>query len=89
MKKMVVCGCSFAKGIGCKDLNTKPFGTLLSDKLDSQLINLAKGSSSNFSIYLQTKYALEKVNDIDLLIFSTTSYDRTEWFNSENKNANI
>jgi hypothetical protein len=86
MKKMVVCGCSFAKGIGCKDLNTKPFGTLLSDKLDSQLINLAKGSSSNFSIYLQTKYALEKVNDIDLLIFSTTSYDRTEWFNSENKN---
>jgi len=79
MNKLVICGDSFAKGIGCKNLKTSPFGCLLSDKLSMPMLNLAKGSSTNFSIYLQAKYALEKYSDIGLLVATTTSYDRLDW----------
>jgi|APSaa5957512535_1039671.scaffolds.fasta_scaffold04280_13 hypothetical protein len=79
MKNLVICGCSFAKGIGCVDLNKSPFGILLSEKLNLNHISLAKGSSSNFSIYLQAKYVVEKLKDVELVILSVTSYDRTEW----------
>jgi len=85
MNKLVICGDSFAKGIGCKNLKTSPYGSLLSDKLSMPIINLAKGSSTNFSIYLQAKYALEKYSsDIGLLLATTTSYDRLEWFPYDN-----
>lgn len=85
MNKLVVCGDSFAKGIGCKNLKTLPYGSLLSDKLSMPIINLAKGSSTNFSIYLQAKYALEKYSsDIGLLLATTTTYDRLDWFPYDN-----
>ena len=29
MKKLVVCGDSFAKGIGCRNLETEPYGSLV------------------------------------------------------------
>lgn len=80
MKKLVVCGDSFAIGIGCLDLYTEPFGCKLAEKMNLSLVNLAKGSSSHFSIRLQALYAMEKFNDIELLILSNTSYNRTEWF---------
>jgi hypothetical protein len=79
-KKLVVCGDSFAVGIGCLNLPDESFGSLLAKELGLDLINLAKGSSSHFSIRLQAIYAIEKINDIDLLILSNTSYNRTEWF---------
>lgn len=95
MNNLVVCGDSFSIGIGCDDLITDPYGSLLSNKLNKNLINLAKGSSSNFSIYLQVKYAIENIKDIDLLFIGTTSYTRTEWFpdgsniNNEIKNTDV
>ena len=89
MKNLVICGCSFARGIGCVDLNKSPFGILLSEKLNLNHISLAKGSSSNFSIYLQAKYAVEKIKDVDLVIVSVTSYDRTEWFKEKVQNNSI
>jgi len=52
-------------------------------------ISLAKGSSSNFSIYLQAKYAVDNIKDIDLVIVSATSYDRTEWFKEKVQNDSI
>lgn len=79
-KKIVVCGDSFAIGIGCLDLQNEPFGSLLAKRTGLDLINLAKGSSSHFSIRLQALYAIRKINNIDLLILSNTSYNRTEWF---------
>ena len=89
MKNLVICGCSFAVGIGCRDLNETPFGILLSEKLNLNHISLAKGSSSNFSIYLQAKYAVDNIKDIDLVILSVTSYDRTEWFKEKLQNDDI
>lgn len=81
MNKLVICGDSFAKGIGCKNLKTSPYGSLLAENLCMSMINLAKGSSTNFSIYLQAKYALEKYSsDIGLLLATTTCYDRLDWF---------
>ena len=44
MKKLVVCGDSFAKGIGCRNLETEPYGSLIADKLGLELVNIAKGS---------------------------------------------
>lgn len=80
MGKIVVCGDSFSIGIGCHDLKNEPYGALLSKELNKEIINLAKGSSSNFSIFLQVKYAVENIDDIDLLIIGTTCFYRTEWF---------
>lgn len=80
MGKIVVCGDSFSIGIGCHDLYNEPYGSLLSKELDKELINLAKGSSTNFSIFLQVKYAVENIDNIDLLIVGTTCFHRTEWF---------
>lgn len=79
--KLIVCGDSFSVGIGCHDLDTQPYGSLLKNHLGCDLINLAKGSSTNFSIYLQAKYAAEKLaSSDDLVMVSNTSYDRVEWF---------
>lgn len=78
-KNIVICGDSFNIGIGCRNLSTEPYGQLLSVALDKPIINLAKGSSTNFSIYLQAKYAVENLST-DLVIVSHTSYDRFDWF---------
>ncbi len=80
MNKLVICGDSFSIGIGCHDLHNEPYGSLLSKKLNKELINLAKGSSTNLSIALQVEYAIRKIKNIDLLIVGTTCYHRTEWF---------
>ena len=80
MKNLIICGDSFSVGIGCSDLRTQPYGSLLSDKLGLNLFNLAKGSSTNLSIFLQVKYAIENIRDIEYLIVGTTCYHRTEWF---------
>ena len=86
MKNLVICGDSYSIGIGCEDLKSEPYGSLLASKLNKNLINLAKGSSSNFSIYLQVKYAIENIKDIDLLCVGVTCNYRTEWF-PENTNT--
>lgn len=80
MNNLVICGDSFNIGIGCHNLEKEPYGNLLSSKLNKNLINLAKGSSSNFSISLQIKYALENISNIDLMCIGVTTYNRTEWF---------
>ena len=80
MKNLVICGDSFNIGIGCHNLQTEPYGSLLSNKLNLNLINLAKGSSSNFSIFLQVKYAIQNLENIDLICIGVTTYNRTEWF---------
>lgn len=83
MKKLVICGDSFSVGIGCHDLHNEPYGSLLANHLGLELINLAKGSSTNLSIFLQVKYAVENIKDIEYLIVGTTCYHRTEWFPEE------
>lgn len=80
MKNLVICGDSFSIGIGCEDLYTESYGALLAKDLNLNLFNLAKGSSTNFSIYLQVKYAIENYTDIDFLCIGTTCYNRVEWF---------
>jgi hypothetical protein len=80
-KSIVICGDSFNIGIGCRDLENEPYGSSLSKKLDCPLLNLSKGSSTNLSIYLQVKYAIENFkDDIEYVIFSHTSYNRVDWF---------
>jgi hypothetical protein len=88
MGKLVICGDSFNIGIGVHDLKKEPYGSLLAEKLNKELINFAKGSSTNFSILLQVKYALENVKDIDLLCLSVTSYNRVDWFPYDTQLAN-
>ena len=46
MKKLVVCGDSFAKGIGCRNLETEPYGSVVANSLGLELVNIAKGSST-------------------------------------------
>jgi hypothetical protein len=81
MKNIAICGDSFSIGIGCLDLDNEPFGAILGKHLNRPVINLAKGSSTNLSIFLQVKHVVEKMkNDVDLVIVSNTSYDRIDWF---------
>lgn len=86
MNNIVICGDSYNIGIGCHDLENEPYGSLLAKELNLNLINLAKGSSSNLSIYLQAKYAVENIQNISLVCVALTSYNRTEWF-PESENA--
>lgn len=80
-KSIIVCGDSFSIGLGCRDLLNEPYGSLLSKELDMPLINLAKGSSTNLSIYLQAKYAVDILADIaEIVIVASTTYDRVNWF---------
>jgi hypothetical protein len=85
MKNLVICGDSFTIGIGCRDLENEPFGALLSKQLNLNQINLGKGSSSNLSIYLQAKYVVENIKDIEFCVLSVTSYNRTEWVKEPDK----
>ena len=80
MNNIVICGDSFSIGIGCYNLQKEPYGSLLANHFGKNLINLAKGSSSNLSIFLQAKYAVEHIKDIDFVCVAITSYNRTEWF---------
>jgi hypothetical protein len=80
MKNLVICGDSFSVGIGCHDLHNEPYGSLLAKKLGLNLINLAKGSSTNLSISLQVKHAVDNIPNVELLIVGNTCYHRTEWF---------
>ena len=81
-RRLIVCGDSFNIGIGCQDLTTQPYGTLLAKQLGIPLINLAKGSSTNLSIWLQVKYAVENLNATsdDLVLVNETSSERINWF---------
>jgi hypothetical protein len=96
MKNLVVCGDSFSIGIGCHDLQNEPYGSLLAKELGLNLINLAKGSSTNLSISLQVKHAVDHIPNIDLLIVAPTCYHRIDWFpenaredrNADNFNIN-
>ena len=78
-KLLVVCGDSFNYGIGCTDLYTKPYGPLTAKHFDWDLVRLARGSASNFTIYLQGAYAATMNPKPHLIILGTTSYDRIEW----------
>lgn len=87
--KLVICGDSFSIGIGCDDLNKEPYGSLLSAVLDLDLVNLAKGSSTNLSIYLQAEYAVNNIaTENDIILISHTSYDRVDWFPWDDDNRN-
>jgi hypothetical protein len=80
-KKLIICGDSFNIGIGCIDLHTEPYGVLLANNLERELFNLAKGSSTNLSIYLQAEYAVKNIaSEDDIVLVSHTSYDRVDWF---------
>lgn len=85
INNLVICGDSFHIGIGCHDLQKEPYGSLLANKYGANLYNFARGSSSNFSIMLQVKYAIENVKNIDFVCIGVTSYDRTEWFKDDSK----
>lgn len=81
-KRLIICGDSFNIGIGCQDLTTQPYGTLLADHYGIPLVNLAKGSSTNLSIWLQVEYAIRelKAGPDDLILVNETSSNRFNWF---------
>jgi hypothetical protein len=80
MKKLVICGDSYGYGIGCTNLETQPFGVLTAKHFGWDLIRLARGSASNYTIYLQGMYAADMKDPPHLVVLNQTSYDRIEWF---------
>jgi hypothetical protein len=81
-KRLIVCGDSFNIGIGCRDLRKEPYGSLLAESTGRKLVNLAKGSSTNLSIWLQVKYAVYNLNanENDIVLVNETSSERYNWF---------
>jgi hypothetical protein len=84
---LVICGDSFNYGIGCSDLYTQPYGIKIAENLDWDCIRLARGSASNYTIYLQGIFAAKLSPKPKIIILGTTSYDRVEWI-SEGKEIN-
>ena len=82
-KKLVICGDSFNYGIGCVDLDKSPYGVLTAKHFGWDLIRLARGSASNYTIYLQGMFAADMVERPHLIILGQTSYDRIEWFSEK------
>lgn len=82
-EKIVVCGDSFNVGIGLVDMEKQRYGRLIADELGTDLIVLARGSASNYSIFLQGVYASEMSPKPKCVILSVTSYDRIEWLSNE------
>jgi hypothetical protein len=78
MENLVICGDSFNYGIGCSDLATQPFGVLVANHFNLNLIRLARGSASNYAIHLQGEFAAVNLKP-KLVILGTTSTDRFEW----------
>lgn len=85
MNKLVICGDSFNAGIGCTNLLTQPYGVLVAEKLGLEPIFLARGSSSNYVVYLQAMWAIQEIKP-EMLIIGITSHDRTEWI-ADNKHV--
>ena len=82
MNNIVICGDSFSIGIGCHDLHNEPYGSRLANHFNKNIINFAKGSSTNFSIFLQVKHIVENLDttDVEFVCIAPTSYNRVEWF---------
>ncbi len=73
-KKMIVCGDSYMTPAVAHP-NTH-FAELTAKVLDYELIVYSRGGMSNLGICLQIEEAVS--NKPDLILFNTTSYDRTE-----------
>jgi hypothetical protein len=82
-KKIVVCGDSFNVGIGLVDMEKQRYGQLVADELGHELVMLARGSASNYAVFLQGMYASEMTPKPNCVIICVTSYDRIEWLEDE------
>lgn len=79
MRQLIICGDSFHCGIGCTNIPTQTYGSLVALQLDLELVMLARGSASNYIVSLQGKYAAHFINSPHIVVLGTTSYDRVEW----------
>lgn len=82
-EKIVICGDSFNVGIGLVDMVKQRYGTLVADHFGYESIVLARGSASNYAVFLQGMYASEMKPKPKCVILCVTSYDRIEWLADE------
>jgi hypothetical protein len=76
--KIVICGDSFSAGVGLHNAE-EIFGHQLAKHFpDSKVIVLAKGGASNYATHLQAEFAIKELRP-DLLVMSTTSFDRIDF----------
>lgn len=75
MKKLVICGCSFSSPVQGEYAGTH-WSELLAQRLDAQLIVLARQGISNNVIRLQIDQAM--THDPDWVLISATTPDRIE-----------
>lgn len=89
-KQVIVCGDSFNSGVGCPDITTQFYGVLVANALDMDLVTLARGSASNYTIYLQAKYVVDNPQEFNpgLVLIGTTSTDRLEWVSENQRKSN-
>lgn len=86
MKQIAVCGDSFSVGIGCRDLINEPYAQLLGKHFNMPVVNLAKGSSTHLSIFLQARYVADNWKDkTEFCFIGNTSHDRVDWFPIEHE----
>lgn len=83
---LVICGDSFNVGIGLVDMEKQRYGQLIANKLDYDLTVLARGSASNYAVFLQGVFASKMTPKPKCVILSVTSYDRIEWLANELEN---
>lgn len=80
---LVICGDSFNVGIGLKNIVRDRYSQLVANHFHANLIMLARGSSSNYGVFLQAQYAANLNPKPDVVIMSVTSYDRIEWLKND------
>lgn len=82
---LVICGDSFNVGIGLKNMERDRYGQLVANHFKIDCVTLARGSSSNYGVYLQGKYTTGMKPKPSLVILSVTSYDRVDWIEEFSK----
>jgi hypothetical protein len=85
-EKIVVCGDSFNVGIGLVDMEKQRYGQLVADNFKYDLVVLARGSASNYAVFLQGVYASEMTPKPKCVVLCVTSYDRIEWLADDVEN---
>lgn len=85
---IIVCGDSFNVGIGLEKIEEERYGTVVGNHFDCEVVTLARGSSSNYGVFLQGQYAASMKPIPKFIILSVTNYDRIEWI-QEDTSKNI
>lgn len=77
MRKMFICGCSYAAGCGLEKPEETAYGVLVAKHFGFAPINIAKHAASNYCIAAQVKWAVQE--GAEAVLIGVSTIDRMDW----------